>query len=87
MSEDVKQLSQKQQLSRLDLLSLQKRKFMSMITISKIISAIEKVDRDLFMFFPVQAASDGPLLLPSQSTEFQNQQKGAILHATGFMTV
>lgn len=87
LNEDVKQLSQKQQLNRLDLLSPQKRKFMSMIKISKIISTIENVDRDLLVFFPAQAPSDGPHLSPSQSREFQNKQKAVILHATGFMTV
>lgn len=46
-----KQLSYKQQLSRLSLLSLQKRKFRSVIKISKIVSAIEMVGRDQLVFF------------------------------------
>lgn len=37
--------------SRVDLLSLQKRKFRSMIKICKIMSTIERVDRHLFMYF------------------------------------
>lgn len=73
LNKDVKQLSQKQQLSRLDLRNLQKRKFMSMIKISKIISTIEKIDRDLSVFFPVQASSDGPCLVPSQRISKQTK--------------
>lgn len=49
LNKDTEQLSYKQQLSRLDLLSLQKLR--SVIKICKIMSATERVDRDLFRFF------------------------------------
>jgi len=52
--------------------------------ICKRTSTIEKIDRDLLMYFSVQDPSDGPPLLSSGSTEFKNKQKQVILHATGF---